>query len=56
MIHFGLNVRTEGTPVPTWGLAEAGIDESAFARDLLREYAGELTDVHRAAAKVRGVP
>jgi hypothetical protein len=56
LIHLGVNVRTEGTPVPTWGLAEAAIAPESFARDLLGRYAQECVDIHRAAAKVRGVP
>ncbi len=56
LIHFGINVRTDGTPIPTFGLAEAGIRPETFARDLLRRYAAELVDIERAAAKVRGVP
>ena len=55
LVHYGINVRTEGTPVPTWGLAEAKIQPDAFARDLLERYAQELVDIERAAAKVRGV-
>jgi len=56
LIHFGVNVRTEGTPVPAWGLAEARIEPESFARSLLGSYARELVDIHRAASKVRGVP
>lgn len=55
LIHFGINVRTEGTPVPTFGLADAGIEGERFARELLGRYAAEIVDIHRAAAKVRGV-
>jgi hypothetical protein len=55
LIHFGINVRTEGTPIPTYGLAEAGIGTERFARDLLGRYAAEIVDIHRAAAKVRSV-
>jgi hypothetical protein len=56
LIHFGINVRTEGTPVPTWGLAESRLAPEGFARELLGRYEQELVDIHRAAAKVRGVP
>jgi hypothetical protein len=56
LVHYGINVRTEGAPVPAWGLAEASVDPEAFARDLLGRYAAELADIERAAAKVRGVP
>ena len=56
LIHFAINVRTDGTPIPTWGLAEGAIPPERFARELLGRYAAELVDIHRAAAKVRGVP
>ena len=56
LIHLGVNVRTEGTPVPAWGLAERGLAPEAFARELLDRYAREMDDVRRAAAKVKGVP
>ncbi len=56
LIHLGVNVRTEGTPIPTFGLREAGIAPEPFAQELLGRYAQELVDIHRAAAKVRGVP
>ncbi len=55
LIHFGINVRTEGAPIPAFGLAEAAIGPERFARDLLGRYAAEIVDIHRAAAKVRGV-
>ena len=56
LIHFGLNVETEGTPLPTWGLREADLDPGDFAAQLLERYEAEIVDIHRAAAKVRGVP
>lgn len=55
LIHFAINIRTDGTPIPTFGLAEAAIGPERFARDLLGRYAAEIVDIHRAAAKVRGV-
>lgn len=56
LIHFAVNVRTEGAPVPAWGLSESAIAAETFARELLGSYAAELVDIQRAAAKVRGVP
>ena len=56
LIHLGVNVRTEGTPVPAFGLAERGLEAEPFARALLSRYARESADVDHAAAKVRGVP
>jgi len=56
LLHFGVNVKTEGTPLPTFGLAEAGVEPEPFAHELLRRYAAEMDDIQRATAKVRGVP
>ncbi len=55
LIHFAVNIRTDGTPVPTFGLSETALQPERFARELLGRYAAELADIHRAAAKVRGV-
>jgi len=38
LIHAGLNIRTEGTPVPTVGLAELGVDPLPFAQGLLERF------------------
>jgi len=55
LIHTGLNIETEGTPVPTVGLAELGIDVPAFASEVLRRYADEVQDIWLARCKVRAV-
>ena len=55
LIHTGFNIETEGTPVPTVGLAELGVEVPAFARDLLRRYADEVHDIWLARCKVRAV-
>ena len=55
LIHTGFNIETEGTPVPTVGLAELGIDVVAFASEVLRRYADEVQDIWLARCKVRGV-
>jgi len=54
-IHFGVNVTDAGVPVPASGLGELGIEPRAFAEGLLEDYAGEMKDLARARAKVRGV-
>ena len=56
LVHLGVNVRTEGTPVPAFGLAERGLEAEPFARALLSRYAREMADVQVAASKVKGVP
>jgi uncharacterized protein len=55
LIHTGFNIRTEGTPVPTVGLAELGVDVHTFAGELLRRYADEVQDIWLARCKVRAV-
>lgn len=35
LIHLGVNVKTEGTPIPTSGLAELKIDPKVFAKGCL---------------------
>jgi uncharacterized protein len=55
LIHTGFNIETEGTPMPTIGLAELGIDVPAFATELLRRYAAEVQDIWLARCKVRAV-
>ncbi|MEI7643937.1 MAG: DUF366 family protein [Chloroflexales bacterium] len=55
LIHTGLNIEIEGTPVPTVGLAELGVDPAAFGAELLRRYADEVDDIWLARCKVRAV-
>lgn len=56
MIHTGLNIETEGTPVPTVGLSELGIDDPrAFAQQVMKALAMELEEIELARCKVRGV-
>src|SRR5262249_29455154 len=55
LIHTGFNIETEGTPVPTVGLAELGIDVPVFADAILRRYADEVQDIWLARCKVRAV-
>lgn len=56
LIHVGINVRTEGTPVPTAGLAEWEIDPPALARAVLADYQRELAGIYASRVKVRPVP
>ncbi len=55
LVHLGINVTNEGTPVKTAALADLGLEPEAFARELMAAYAAELGLMSRAAAKVRGV-
>jgi hypothetical protein len=55
LIHTGLNIQTEGTPVATVGLAELGVGVAAFATELLQRYSDEVEDIWLARCKVRAV-
>lgn len=56
LVHFGINVTTEGTPVKTAALQDLGIEPLAFADRLLTAYADELESMALATSKVRSVP
>lgn len=56
LVHFGINVTTEGTPVRTSALADHGIDPYRFAEELTEAYAREIGSMARATVKVRSVP
>ncbi|MDX1763677.1 MAG: DUF366 family protein [bacterium] len=55
MIHLGLNVLSQGTPVPTVGLADMGIDPEDLARKVIDQYVEEMEQIGEAQCKVRGV-
>jgi hypothetical protein len=55
LMHVGVNIETEGTPVPTSGLADLRIPSREFLGAMARLYADELVSVAHAAAKVRPV-
>lgn len=56
LMHIGLNIDTEGTPIKTVGLKELGIaDIKAFADTVMLKYKRELEHIHEARCKVRSV-
>lgn len=56
LIHVGLNIETEGTPVKTCGLQELGMDDiSSFAESVMLRYKRELEQIYEARCKVRGI-
>lgn len=56
LIHTGLNIRTEGTPVKTAGLAELGIqDIKSLAENIMLRYKREVDQIEEARCKVRGL-
>lgn len=56
LIHFGLNIFTEGTPVPTVGLVELEVEPGWFAQALMDAYLEENQGIREAYWKVRWVP
>lgn len=55
LVHVGLNVDPTGAPVAACGLAEWNVDVDHLARELLSAYVEEMSDIHLARCKVRGV-
>lgn len=58
MIHTGLNISSQNTPVPTVGLADLGLskDEILPFGDLIaQKYVSEIQSIRMARCKVRGV-
>lgn len=52
LMHSGLNVQTEGTPIPTSGLAEMGIDPRDFGREMLERFSADYARWQKARVKV----
>ncbi|AQS59125.1 DUF366 family protein [Desulforamulus ferrireducens] len=58
MIHTGLNISSQNTPVPTVGLADLGLKEGdilSLGRSIAEAYVAETNSIHLARCKVRGV-
>lgn len=56
LIHIGLNIRTEGTPIKTVSLTDLGIsDINSFADTIMLKYKRELEHIYEARCKVRSV-
>ncbi len=53
MIHFGLNIRNEGTPVATCCLDDLKINPKKFAEVLMEEFSSEYKSICEATEKVR---
>ncbi len=54
-IHFGINIDTTGTPVPTKGFADYDVEPEPFAKTLMEAYAAECGSIRAARCKVRGI-
>lgn len=55
LIHFALNISSDGTPVPTIGLSDIKINPNKLAEDVMRDYCGEIESMKFARCKVRMV-
>jgi hypothetical protein len=53
VIHFGVNITSDNTPVKTRGLKEYGIDPCDFAESVMAKYKEMESDMHLACCKVR---
>jgi hypothetical protein len=56
MIHFGINVISQGTPVKTLGLADFQIEPRSFALAVMDAYRSECDSIDDARCKARAVP
>jgi hypothetical protein len=55
MIHLGINVSSENTPVPTLGLEDLGVPVDDFIIKVLQNFINEMKGIEEARSKVRGV-
>jgi hypothetical protein len=55
LLHFGINISSQGTPVRTKGLEDYSIEPVSFAKAVLESFRDELKTVDEARAKVRPV-
>ncbi len=55
LIHFGLNITNEDTPVETAALGDLGLDPKAFALEAMSRFEREYSGIQAATVKVRWV-
>ena len=57
LIHTGLNILSDGAPIPVSGLkSDLGIEYvKEFAQEVMENYSNEIDDIILASTKVRGV-
>lgn len=55
LIHFAMNISSEGTPVPTKGLADFDIDPRNMADTIIKRYCSEIESMAEARCKVKPV-
>ncbi len=52
LIHFAVNCKNEGTPVPTCSLEDFGISPNQFAQSLMSQFCTEIQSIQDATRKV----
>ncbi len=52
MIHLGINIKNDGTPVPTCCLEDLKIEPRKFALDLMKKFSDEYASIVEATQKV----
>ncbi len=52
MIHLGVNIKNDGTPVPTCSLEDLKVDPKKFALDLMKMFSDEYASITEATEKV----
>jgi hypothetical protein len=55
LIHFGINISSCDTPVPTKGLSDYNVDSQEFADLVMKRYVEEISSAKIAQCKVRPV-
>ena len=55
LIHLGVNISSENTPVPTLGLDDLEIPVDDFILKVLQGFINEMKGIEQARCKVRGV-
>jgi len=55
LIHLGVNINSDGTPVPTISLVDLGINISDFQKGILAAFREEIDSMNWARCKVRPV-
>lgn len=55
LIHVGLNISTNKTPVPTYGLDDLGLKDSILAKKIMERYVQEINSMRLARVKVKSV-
>ncbi len=53
MIHLGLNISNEGTPVKTCALQDFNIEAKTFAVELMKRFSAEYVSIIEATQKVK---